>query len=373
MNGSGFSGGPPPRDGDEPHQGIIEGGLARKANLRVVGGVVDGLRRPDLLAAIKQWHKGQRDRKTGEVQPWSTIALVHMESGRPIRQFDVAPDEDDLELAIEIETAMDNHGKPLASSQGVTQNYTLDAYFGTRVDPQGQWVGNVNPSANLDGFGMNSGRMMQRGTPQDFEAQRFRSRELEISASFGLTRYNVELLVDQIRQKDARIATLEAREDAVKERERLLKKEENDHQLNVMRETSRIKRNMFLVAKVTRYLPIIAAKLDERLFGLSQLSPEERSNKATDVVKTLLSKLPNNEEGAARFEEVAAILNLTAEDKQKINDLGVMMWLEEEKQKLQREKEIAQKGGFAGLGDDLKSLLGEAPGRNMFGEGKKES
>lgn len=370
MNGSGFSGGPPPH-GDEPHHGFVEGGLARKAELRVIGGAIEGVRRPDLLAAVKQWHKGQRDRRTGDIQPWTTLILIHIESGRTIRQFDVAPDEDDLELAIEIENALDSHGKPLASTQQITQNYSVDAYFGTRVDPQSQWMGSVNPSTNLDGLAMGGRNMMARGTPQDFEAQRFRSRELEIGASFGMMRYNVETIVGLLDKANARIAVLEAREDAVKAREQALKREENEHQLAMLREQSRIKRNMFLVAKVTRYLPIIAAKLDERLFGLSQLAPDERNSKATEVVKSILSKLPNDAEGAARFEEVAAILNLTAEDKQKIHDLGVMMWLEEEKQKLQREKEIAQKGGFAGLGDDLKNLLGEAPGRSMLGEGNK--
>lgn len=372
-----FPGRPPP-SGEDEHEGIVEppsaygGPSPREASLRVIGGQNQPAR-PDLIAAVRQWHKGLRDRSTGQIQPWTTLVLTHMESGRQIRQFDVRPDEDDIELAIEIESVMNSHGRPLATNQGITQNYQLDAYFGTRVDPQSNWIGDVKPTANTDGMGFGGQMMRQRGTPQDFEQQRFRARELEIGASFGLTRYNVEVLVGLLDKANTRIAALEAREDAIKQREQAARDAEYAQELAMMREKAKIKRMNFVVAKVARYIPIIAAKLDERLFGLSQLTPPEKEAKTTKIVETLLSKLNDNQDGAEKMNQIIAILDLKPEEVQDIKDVGVMMWLEKQRAQMQREAEVASKGGFAGLGDDVKALLSdnESPPRRQIGTGSK--
>ncbi len=348
--------------------------MQREATLRVIGGTNQPAR-SDLIVAIRQWHKGLRDRATSQVQPWSTLVLTHMESGRQIRQFDVRPDEDDVELAIEIEFVMTSHGKPLATNQGITQNYQLDAYFGARVDPQSNWIGDVKPSANTDGMGFGGQIMRQRGTPQDFEQQRFRARELEIGASFGLTRYNVEILVGLLDNANGRIATLEAREDMIKQREQAARDAEYAQELAMMREKAKIKRMNFVVAKVSRYIPIIAAKLDERLFGLSQLTSAEKETKTTKIVETLLSKMSDNQDGAEKMNQIIAILDLKQEEVQDIKDVGVMMWLEKQRSMMQREAEVASKGGFAGLGDDVKALLADDSGpqqqRRQIGTGSK--
>lgn len=370
---------PPPfghDDDDHPMMGTVEGPLARKAELRVVGGQHEPAR-PELIAFVKHCHKGLRNRVTGEIQPWTTLMLIHIDSGRVIRQFDVRPDEDDIDLAIEIDQVVNSHGRPLANNTQITQNYQLDCYFEGRTDPQQSVVVDVHPSANMDGLGykgtQNSPYMRARGTPQDFAQQDFRHREQHQQMTMGLVHLTVHQLAEQNQRLQTRITQLEAREDDIKRRERELKDLEHQHELAMLREKGRIKRNMFIVAKIGRYLPIIASRLDERLFGLSQLTSEEKEHKAAEVVKSILSKLSNDAEGQARFDEVAAILNLTDDDKQKIKDLGVMMWLEEEQKKMRREAELAQKGGFAGLGDDIKGMLDDVktPKERQLSDGSK--
>lgn len=370
---------PAPFDSDDerpPMHGTVEGQLARKADLRVIGGVHEPAR-PDIIAAIKHWHKGLRDRVTGDIRIWTTLIIVHVDSGRVIRQLDVRPDEDDIDLAIDINSVIDGHGRPLANNTQITQNYQVDCYFEGRTDPQGNVMAEVHPAANMDGLGykatQNSPFMRQRGTPQDFSQQDFRHREQNQQMTMGLVHLTVHELHDQLRESRAENREWRTREKEIQERERLLKKEEYDHELAMLREKGRIKRNMFIVAKVGRYLPIIASRLDERLFGLSQLTSEEKEQKSSAVIKSILSKLSNDAEGQARFEEVAAILNLTDDDKSAIKDLGVMMWLENEQKKMKREAELAQKGGFAGLGDDIKGILDDAktPKERQLGDGSK--
>lgn len=366
----------PDDDDRQPMTGHVEGQLARKADLHVIGGQ-NAPARSEIIAAIKHWHKGLRDRVTGEIRPWSTLIITHIDSGRVIRQLDVRPDEDDMDLAFDINSIIDGHGRPLANNTQITQNYQIDCYFEGRTDPQGNQVVDVHPSANMDGIGYKSSQnnpfMRQRGTPQDFNQQEFRHREQNQNMVMGLVHLTVHELHDQLREAKDELKWWRDREKSIQERERQLKKDENDHEIAMLREKGRIKRNMFIVAKIGRYLPIIASRLDERLFGLSQLTGEEKEAKAASVVKSILSKLSNDAEGQARFEQVAAILNLTDEDKQKISDLGVMMWLEEEQKKMRREAELAQKGGFAGLGDDIKGMLDDVktPKERQLGDGSK--
>lgn len=351
--------GPPmmPHRGMRPPMRDSDGGFGQNAgpNLRVVGGAAQPARRPDLLAAVRHWHRGQRDRTTGTLQPWKTLVLTHLETGRIVRQWDVRPDEDDDDLSADIEMVMESHGKPIARNQGVGQTYQVDAYFGDMTTPQANWTGDVQAAANLDSFG--SPFLRQRGTPQDFDQQRFRHNELQMQASFGLTRFNVELLVEQLKEARAEAQYYRGIMHQIEEEKRKIA--EDDHRRQMERETQAAwnRRLDFATAKLMRYVPILAARLDERMFGISQLSAEEKENKAADIVRTLLSKIQDGEDGVAKLNKVIAILDLNEKEQEAIQELGVMFWLEEERKKVQKEAEMAAAGGgFLGLGEEVEAL-----------------
>jgi len=367
IGGMGGMGGPPGMPPQRPGMGqgggfgrMDEGGgfqgvQARPTGLRVVGGANPPARRPDLLAAVRHWHRGMRDRATGVLQPWKTLVLTHLETGRIVRQWDVRPDEDDDDLAAEIEMVMESHGKPIARNQGTGQTYQLDAYFGEMTTPQANWTGDVQAAANLDSFG--SPFLRQRGTPQDFDQQRFRHNELQMQASFGLTRFNVELLVEQLKEARAEVQYYRGILHEIEEEKRKLADDEHRRQMEREQQAAWQRRLDFATAKLMRYVPILAAKIDEKMFGLSQLSPEQKENKATDIVKSLLAKINDGEDGMAKLNKVIAILDLSNKEQEAIQELGVMFWLEEERKKLQKEAEMATAGGgFLGLGEDVKAM-----------------
>lgn len=351
-------------------QGDDDGGFqGRPGGLRVVGGANQPARRPDLLAAIRHWHRGQRDRTTGILQPWKTLVLTHLETSRIVRQWDVRPDEDDDDLAAEIEMVMESHGKPIARSQGVGQTYQVDAYFGEMTTPQANWTGDVQVGANLDSFG--SPHLRARGTPQDFDQQRFRHNELQMQASFGLTRFNVELLVDQLKEARGEVQYYRGILHEIEEEKRRLADDEHRRQIEREAQAAWNRRIDFATAKLVRYVPILAARIDEKMFGISQLSAEQKEEKASNIVKTLLSKIQDGEDGVAKLNKVIAILDLNEKEQEAIQELGVMFWLEEERKKLHKEAEMATAGGgFLGLGEDVKAMQGQAAPKQL-GEGQK--
>lgn len=333
--------------------------------LRVVGGASQPARRPDLLAAVRHWHRGQRDRQTGILQPWKTLVLTHLETGRIVRQWDVRPDEDDDDLSAEIEMVMESHGKPIARNQGVGQTYQVDAYFGEMTTPQANWTGDVQAGANLDSFG--SPHLRARGTPQDFDQQRFRHNELQMQASFGLTRFNVELLVEQLKEARGEVQYYRGILHQLEEEKRRIA--EDDHRRQMERESQAAwqRRLDFATAKLTRYVPILAAKLDEKMFGIAQLSPEQKEEKASGIVRTLLSKIQDGDDGMAKLNKIIAILDLDEKEQAAIQEVGVMFWLEEQQRALKKEAEMASAGGgFVNLGEDVKAIHGakaEAAGK----------
>lgn len=329
--------------------------------LRVVGGQGQPTKRPDLLAAVRHWHKGMRNRNSGELEPWKTLVLTHLESGRPIRQWDLRTDESDDDLAAEVEMVLDAHGRPLAGSSGTSQTYQLDAYFGDSTMPSSNWTGSVTAAANLDSFGQP--HLQRRGTFQDFEQQRFRHNEMQMQASFGLTRFNVELLVQQNNELRAELQWYRSQLHAVEERERALADREHQRRIDIMREEASIKRRDYLIAKLMRYVPIIAAKLDERLFGLAQLTPDDKERKATEIVRMLLAKAQEGEGGGIeKLNALMEMLKLSEKEQEKIQEVGMLFWLEEERRKLHVEAQIAAAGGgFLGLGEEV-AKMGETPG-----------
>ncbi len=357
-----FSGGPPTDDDNDEIVDPRGGGMERRpmnmgTPLRAIPIEVSPIRRPDLLATLKRWHQGIRDRNTGQVMPWTTLRLVHLDTGRIVTPFDVRPDEDDMRLAMEIEEALDSHGKPLAQHHGVAQAYQLDGYFGDRVDPQANWIGSVEPSASLDAFGPNQQFMRQRGTQQDFRQQDFRRNEMEIQANHGMTRFNMQYTAELLMKERAENDRLRVIIKEVDAQKRELENQEHIREMDRLREIAKIRRMNFIVAKAARYLPIIASRLDEKLFGLSQLTPEEKETKTNRIVEMLLSKLKDGPEGQIKFQQLVSVLNLSPDEVKEIEDVGIMSWLEKQRRDMSREAEIAQKGGFAGLGDDVKKLM----------------
>lgn len=359
-----FSGGPPT---DDDRDEIVEPshGMQRRPMGPPVHAIpmdVTPVRRPDLLAAIKRWHNGIRDRSTGQVIPWATLRLVHLDTGRTVMPFDLRPDEDDIALAIEIESALDAHGKPLAQHHGIAQAYQLDAYFGDRVDPQSNWIGSVEPTASLDAFGPNQNFMRQRGTPQDFQQQGFRRNEMEINAQYGMMRFNMQYTAELLMKERTENDRLRGLIKQVEDQKRELENEEHKRKLEMMREAAKIRRMNFVVAKAARYLPIIASRLDEKMFGLTQLTPEEKEAKTNRIVTMLLDKLKDGPEGEVKFQQLVSVLNLSESEVKEIHDVGVMTWLEKQRRDMAREAEVAQKGGFAGLGKDVQQLMNQSDG-----------
>jgi hypothetical protein len=354
-----------PSQGQFGRGGDDEGFQGRPGGLRVVGGASQPARRPDLLAAIRHWHRGQRDRTTGILQPWKTLVLTHLETSRIVRQWDLRPDEDDDDLSADIEMVMESHGKPIARNQGVGQTYQVDAYFGEMTTPQANWTGDVQVGANLDSFG--SPHLRQRGTPQDFDQQRFRHNELQMQASFGLTRFNVELLVEQLKEARAECQYYRGILHQIEEEKRKLADDEHRRQIERDAQAAWSRRLDFATAKLMRYVPILASRLDEKMFGIAQLSPEQKENKATDIVKTLLSKIQDGDDGIAKLNKVIAILDLNEKEQEAIQELGVMFWLEEQRKALAKEAEMATVGGgFLGLGEDVKAMqAGKAPDKQL--------
>ena len=328
--------------------------------LRVIGGAAQPTKRPDLLAAIRHWHKGMRNRNSGELEPWKTLVLTHLETGRPIRQWDLRTDESDEDLSAEIELVLDSHGRPLAGNTGTSQTYQLDAYFGDSTMPASNWTGSVTAAASLDSFGQP--HLQRRGTFQDFEQQRYRHNEMQMQASFGLTRFNVELLVQQNQELRAELQWYRGQLHMVEERERALADREHQRRIDIMREEASIKRRDYLIAKLMRYVPIIAAKLDERLFGLAQLTPDDKERKATEIVRMLLQKAQEGEGGGIeKLNALMEMLKLSEKEQEKIQEVGMLFWLEEERRKLHVEAQIAAAGGgFLGLGEEV-AKMGEAP------------
>jgi len=130
-----------------------------------------------------------------------------------------------------------------------------------------------------------------------------------------------------------------------------------------MREEASIKRRDYLIAKLMRYVPIIAAKLDERLFGLAQLGPDDKERKATEIVRMLLAKAQEGEGGGIeKLNALMEMLKLSEKEQEKIQEVGMLFWLEEERRKLHVEAQIAAAGGgFLGLGEEV-AKMGETPG-----------
>lgn len=329
----------------------------RGGALRLVGGTNPPTRRPDLIAAVRHWHRGMRNRTSGELEPWKAIVLTHLDTGRAIRQWDLRSDEDDEDLSAEIEMVMESHGKPLARSTGTGQTYQLDCYFGMMTTPQASWTGDVRAEASLDAFG--SPHLRARGTPQDFDQQRYRHNELQMQASFGLTRFNVELLVSQLQDARAEIARMQQYVLQVEDRERKVREDEERRQAEAERRAANEQRINFLIAKGAKYIPIFAARLDQKLFGLTDLSADEKEHRASEIVRMLLSKL-NEGEGEGGMEKLStmiSLLNLSEKEQEKLQEVGVMFWLEEQRRQLHKEAEMSgASGGFAGLGNDVEQM-----------------
>lgn len=354
--------GPPPPFGAGPQSPFHRPAQPGQPGLHVVGGAQGPAARAEVIAFVRLCHRGQQNRTTRTVDPWRCLVLVHLDSGRTVGQWDVRPDEDDLELAHEIDSAANTHGVPLARRNG-TQVYQIDAYFGGETTPRANQIVEVDAPAALHGAtNALAGRMGPNGmaaartmSPQDYQV--FRHNEAIMQMGIGMAQFNLQSLQDQLAAANAEVHYYRGQIAEIEDRERKLKDAENSFKLQMFKEQRSAARKDWMIAKLVNYAPVFLAKLDQRLSGMLSLTGDEKEQRALGMFKKLLGKLQDNNGGPEKLATVATTLGLDDNDLAEIMDFGKILWLEDQRQALQREAEkIGRGGGFADLGKDVAAI-----------------
>lgn len=347
-------GGPPPFGAHRTAPG--------QAPLRVVGGVGGPVARSEVIAFIRQCHKGQRNRLTNEVDPWTTLVVVHLGSGREMGQWDVRPDEDDLTLAHEIDERINSHGVPLARAQG-TQTYQIDCYFGETRTPRANQIVEVDAPAGLHGAAnallQNRGQLAQtaRGAMSPQENQTYRHNEALMSMSIGMAQWNMQNLMEQLTNALNEVQYYRGEIANLDDRERKLKDAENKHKIDLFNAQRSAARKDWMIAKLANYAPVFLAKLDAKVSGMMSMSTDDKEAKALGLIKTLLGKLSDGNGGPEKLAQVATMLGLSDGEMDQITDFGKILWLEEQRTALHREAEkVGRGGGFGDLGKDVMAI-----------------